>query len=138
MPEIPTITINMDQPCTQCGRQGQTPSGLCLRCIADNITRGVPRMNIEIKERTREAAKHELGALLDENWPDVLKAYSEALSASDPDAVAPFKYSIGMNVVLSPRAGDIRVSAKISFSVKHADETDGITVDIQPRLPMGD
>ena len=37
MPEIPTLEINVNVECTQCHEMGVTPSGSCLKCVADNL-----------------------------------------------------------------------------------------------------
>ena len=33
MKEVPTITIDMDEKCTKCGKEGALPSGICLACF---------------------------------------------------------------------------------------------------------
>ncbi len=33
MGNVPTITVNMDEKCKECGKGGATPSGLCLVCV---------------------------------------------------------------------------------------------------------
>ncbi len=94
-------------------------------------------MNVELADATRLAAKREAGAMIDENWADVLAAYSDALIASNPDAK--FKFNVGLAIALEPEAGGIKVSTKISFSVKHTDESAGVVCDGHPKLPgMGD
>ena len=45
--ETPTITINMDTPCTECGKGGATPSGLCLGCIGKQILNLDPKRDFK-------------------------------------------------------------------------------------------
>jgi hypothetical protein len=33
MSDIPTITIDMDKPCTKCKQKGVMPNGLCMKCV---------------------------------------------------------------------------------------------------------
>jgi len=35
---IPTITINMDKECAECGKGGAADSGICLHCTSRAIT----------------------------------------------------------------------------------------------------
>ena len=34
----PTITIDMDKRCAECGQAGAAPSGLCLRCAIRTLS----------------------------------------------------------------------------------------------------
>src|SRR5690606_11056350 len=36
----PTVTINIDETCRECGKAGATQSGLCLDCIPKRSPRG--------------------------------------------------------------------------------------------------
>jgi hypothetical protein len=35
-----TIDINLERKCSQCGKKGATPSGICLKCITKNLKVG--------------------------------------------------------------------------------------------------
>jgi hypothetical protein len=35
----PTITINMDKPCAECGKGGAANSGICLQCTVKALDR---------------------------------------------------------------------------------------------------
>lgn len=57
---IPTITINLDAKCAECGRGGAAASGICLRCtskalgpkpLKSAIGRAVQRRNAESLKR---------------------------------------------------------------------------------------
>lgn len=37
MGNVPTITIDMDKKCKECGHGGATPSGFCMGCVAKAI-----------------------------------------------------------------------------------------------------
>lgn len=60
---VPTITINMDKKCAECGKGGAAESGICLSCTSKAITgrtmrsevgRAVQRRNREFLNETRE------------------------------------------------------------------------------------
>ena len=36
----PTITIDMDKECKQCGRKGAAGNGICMKCILKNMRAG--------------------------------------------------------------------------------------------------
>lgn len=40
MADVPTININMDKKCTQCGKKGAMDNGLCLKCVTKNLRAG--------------------------------------------------------------------------------------------------
>lgn len=46
---VPTININMDARCSQCGEKGAAPNGLCLKCVTKRITRGGIMSEIKAK-----------------------------------------------------------------------------------------
>ena len=41
MDDIPTITINMDKKCSECGKKGAAQCGLCIRCAGDRAIRKI-------------------------------------------------------------------------------------------------
>ena len=90
----------------------------------------------KLKAESLAAAQEETAAVLCENWDDIIKAYSDAIAAYEGESK--FKYTIGMSVIIQPQDGDIRVNAKIAFSVKYGDETAGITISTHPQLPLED
>jgi len=47
MSDIPTINIDLDKKCSQCGQPGVLPNGICLKCAAENIKR---RNNMDFRE----------------------------------------------------------------------------------------
>ena len=56
---IPTITINMDKPCAECGRKGAAPSGLCMSCTTKAIGTKPMRSaaGLAVRARFRENVK---------------------------------------------------------------------------------
>ncbi len=51
-----TITIDYDQRCARCGREGVTPNGLCLTCNGKLLTK---RLIDRAKKGDRPCPKHE-------------------------------------------------------------------------------
>jgi len=39
----PTISIDMDKPCTSCGQMGAMPNGKCLECATEYIGKGLQK-----------------------------------------------------------------------------------------------
>lgn len=38
--EVPTLTIDTDKACEECGKEGVCPTGLCLTCSTDHVRNG--------------------------------------------------------------------------------------------------
>ena len=51
---IPTLTIDFDVPCKECGKGGATPCGLCLACAT--------------KAMSGKPMKSATGKAMQENW----------------------------------------------------------------------
>ena len=111
-------------------------------CRSSGTTRK-DAMNEIIKEQALIAAKSEVDAMLGEHWDQIQEAFAEAYQdfckqkddgiLSDKEK---FRYPIALKVTQQPRSGEIYVKAAISWGVTHKDETDGIVVSAQRKLPI--
>ena len=85
--DIPTITINQDIKCKQCGKPGacKRPDGeygICLECVTKNI-------GGYLMEKTHEMVKAEVDNLLETEWQKIVHAYRNSC------------YEIGVSVKIS-------------------------------------
>lgn len=55
----PTITINMDKHCAECGKKGAAESGICLTCSANAMSSSKPM-------------KSHAGRLVQQRWRELL------------------------------------------------------------------
>ena len=76
--------------------------------------------------QVHKAAIKELGGLLRENMPGILEAYGQCLDEQSK------KYSVGCTLILKPDADGIKVAAKVSYGVKHTDESIGTVASLTP------
>ncbi len=107
--EIPTIEINMDKECGQCHEMGTTPSGLCVKCVANIFD------SRAIGYNAIHRAKIELCAMLDEYAEEIDKAY---IKASNDLTIA-----LGLKLTPTRLAGEVELVASINFvesRIKHA------------------
>lgn len=58
MVDVPTITINMDKHCAECGKKGAAESGICLSCSA--------------KAMSSKPMKSHVGRLVQQRWRELL------------------------------------------------------------------
>jgi len=97
-------------------------------------------MNKGLEDRTREEAKAEVCALIDENWDDIASARDAAIiEAGKQGGDKKFTYPVALKFMQTPRGDECDLSASIAFGVRHTDETEPVTVDDHPQLPgMGE
>ena len=62
-----TIEINMDKPCSRCGKKGSTQNGLCLECITDSIVAKGKQMEVKIVIRDIENLKTSTAAKVEKD-----------------------------------------------------------------------
>ncbi len=48
------IEIDMDRTCTECGAQGTTGAGLCLKCVAKRVVEGLKGISRKDAKAQRE------------------------------------------------------------------------------------
>lgn len=56
---IPTLTINMDKKCAECGKMGASGSGICISCVAKAME-GKPmksKVGKAVQDRIRQRIK---------------------------------------------------------------------------------
>ncbi len=58
--DAPIIRIDMDKRCADCGASGITESGLCLKCVARHVTKGIRMNDTGIKLEALSVAMGEL------------------------------------------------------------------------------
>ena len=51
------LEINMDKPCSRCGKKGAAQNGLCLECITDSIVARGKQMEVKVVIRDIENLK---------------------------------------------------------------------------------
>ena len=85
-------------------------------------------MKHETQNALIETALDEIGGLLREHMPTIDRSMQSSAAVSDPEKT--FKYPVSLSIVIEPRGADAsRVTAKISYSVRHTDESIGQEVD---------
>ena len=98
-------------------------------------------MSEGIKEAILDAAIDEVAAVLGENFDEVWKAFQDAKKLVPGEKAEDlFLYPVGASIVLTshPDMG-YGTYAKLTWSVKHKDETEGITIGTTPpakELPL--
>ena len=99
-------------------------------------------MNEEFKSKALKAALAETRAMLEEHWTEIMDDYEQAaiVHAEEhaPDDNAKFKFGVSLGTLMQPEGRDIKVSAKIRWSVTHTDESEGRRVSDQPELGLED
>lgn len=85
-------------------------------------------MTEEMKNAIIEESLAELSSLLSEHMDCISDSMQSALAEHTGDSQ--FKYPVSLGLVITPFSREqSKVVAKISYSVKHSDETDGRMVD---------
>lgn len=73
----------------------------------------------------------DLANLLESNWPQIYQAYRKAHIESGEEE---FTFNIGLGVKLQPDLHAVKVTCKLSYAVKYADETEPVSVSNQPDM----
>lgn len=94
MIQIPTITIDQDENCKQCGKPGacKRPNGeygICLECVNKNLEG-------YLMKKTHEMVKAEVKNLLETEWHKIVNAYRNSC------------YELGVSIKIS-LAGNMEV-----------------------------
>jgi len=107
-----TLNIDMDKECARCPEKGVTKSGLCLKCVADNLIKSYEGRTIGFN--VIQQAQAEICAMLEEFAEDIDKAYIQA----DYELSVPFTVSFKPTRI----AGEIELIVGTNFvkdRVKH-------------------
>jgi len=81
----------------------------------------------KLMDEVYTAGTNEINALLKEHMPKINKAMMSM--AAETDSEKTLKYPVKLTLVIEPHNAQAKVTAKISYSVSHSDETEGIMVD---------
>jgi len=120
MKETPTITIDMDKKCTDCGEKGVIGRGLCLKCGTALFKKQLKGGTMKIGDKTIKASIDILQSLLWEKQGDMDRAFIVAEGA----------LSVDLKLKISPGDGVNEVEGKISFVVeKSIGEVDKVYID---------
>ena len=91
-------------------------------------------MKEDMKQKILDSANDEIMGLLKGNIDAIIKALEDAIQ--NHAAEKQLKYGINIGLILEPMYPDMKVSAKLSFAVKFADESIGTIASTQPELPL--
>ena len=118
MDKIPTITINQDVKCRQCGKGGACKTvdgdyGLCLECANKNI--GRLKMN-----KTLEQINSELETILQNYWPNITSAFEKS----------GYELTISSRIVLEKIGEEIAITPTIEFYPEPKTKSEKYTVRV--------
>lgn len=122
MSKIPTIEINTDRPCIQCGKPGAIKredgsDGFCLECVANNIK----VRNMDINDKMLKQAGVEISNLLDKHIKQINTAYL--------DTESELTISLGLKFGPGKLVGEIKMTTSINFIEARVKESNTITFD---------
>jgi hypothetical protein len=86
---------------------------------------------VTLEDKILHQARGMVYDLLTADWPQIYAAYRKAHIESGEEE---FSFNIGMGVKLQPENNDVKVTAKASWSIKYADETEPVSVSNQPDM----
>jgi len=127
---IPTITINQDEKCKQCGKPGacKRPDGeygICLECVNKNFER---IKSMEMK-KTHEMVDAEVRNLVETEWHKIVSAYRNSC----------YEVGVSIKVNLAGNAEVVEIVTGIEYYPlpKTKVKNDPVTVDEkQMELPF--
>ena len=92
-------------------------------------------MKHELQQQIIEDGGAEITGILQEHMDTIDQSMQSMLAEHEGEKE--FKYNVGLTLVITPRGPDqAKVAAKISYAVRHTDETVGRTCDPnQMKLP---
>ena len=124
-----TITVDMNQACTQCGQMGAANGGICIECATDNIkktaTHGSGQLTaLALGRGISDLSQHIINHATQIHW-----AYLKSDDA---------KVSVGLKMELSStRPGRIDIKTDITFiESKVKDSSESHVVEGQETLPL--
>lgn len=111
---MPTITIDMDKPCKECGAMGTLRHGICVECAAKLI---MP-VN-KIGQKTVRAISDQVEAMLQTYLAALNRAYLNEDSLT-----------VGFSCAITPgTGGDLVLTTKISFVESRVKDETQMTVN---------
>lgn len=84
-----------------------------------------------LEDKIRKQAIGDITNLLTSDWTQIYNAYRKAHIESGEEA---FAFNIGLGIKLEPEMHAVKVTCKLSYSVKYADETEPVMVSNQPDM----
>lgn len=84
-------------------------------------------MKPELQKEIIDGAMSEIRALMTEHMAAIDKSLQSMYAEHESDKQ--FKYPVNLGIVIEPHGPTAKVSAKISYSVKHSDESIGVVAD---------
>lgn len=84
-------------------------------------------MNHELREQVIEDGCDEIAGILREHIETIDQSMQTMLAEHDGEKE--FTYNVGLTLKITPRPGAAKVAAKISYAVRHTDETVGRVCD---------
>jgi hypothetical protein len=140
--ETPTITVDMDKECTECGKAGAGKNGMCLHCTLKKALPGTAIMadsNLVIKSIA--VSEREINGLLREHAVMIFRSlgsgynyHCESIRAGTVSESKKFEYSVSLGLKLIPFDGDMKVRATIAYGTRRSDESESVIVSTQPEL----
>jgi hypothetical protein len=128
---IPTIEIDLDLPCPECGKPGATQGGKgrCLECAAKFASRR--RSMSKLGDKTISSIVNQVRELLDCHDVELNEAYQK--HGED-------KFAISIKAIIEPSGSANKIETTISFRPEpdKKDSTDGIVDEDQMDLEFGE
>ena len=86
---------------------------------------------VSLEDKILKQIGSDLADLLKADWPQIYQAYRKAHIESGEEV---FSFNIGLGVKLQPEASGVKVTCKLSYAVKYANETEPVVVSNQPDM----
>jgi len=110
--KVNRIDIDMDRECSECGEEGATESGLCLKCVVKRVDAAAHTPADKLAVMLIE----QCSGLIGDNAPQI---YATLLDVEDN------KLTVGLSAKLTIVSGRLYATSKLAFATKHQDETEG-------------
>ena len=94
----------------------------------------IPPVKVDVvllEDKILRQVSGDITSLLRSDWPQIYRAYRKAHIESGEEV---FSFSIGLGAKLQPEASGVKVTCKLSYAVKYADETEPVVVSNQPDM----
>ncbi len=92
----------------------------------------------DLNKKVLKEAQAQVGALLEEEWENIVAARNEAALEASRQLKDKLNYAVSLKVIQRPMGKEVNVSAKIAYTVAHANETTVTTVNDHPQLGLED